>query len=106
MRMDLTLYPPDWKRIAAELKTQAHWRCQRCRKQAGEWTSNRYGRRCRVVLTVAHLDHDPYNPRARLAVLCAQCHLRYDASHAQRARKRRHMSIARGQLTLWAREES
>jgi hypothetical protein len=104
MSMDSSLYPHNWKAIAAELKEAAQWRCQRCRKKAGEWTYNRYGQRRRVVLSVAHLDHDPYNPHARLLVLCLACHLRYDASHAERGRKRRNMSIARGQLTLWEME--
>ena len=30
------------------------------------------------TLTVAHLDHDPGNPNARLAVLCSVCHRQYD----------------------------
>lgn len=34
-----------------------------------------------IVLTIAHLDHDPENwdvPDDRLAALCQRCHLRYD----------------------------
>jgi len=43
-----------------------------------------------IVLTIAHLDHDPENHNVqddRLAALCQYCHLRYDA--AEKARKRK-----------------
>lgn len=46
------------------------------------------GERCpgvRVVLTIAHLDHDPRNNDERnLRALCQRCHLRYDAEHHRR----------------------
>jgi hypothetical protein len=36
----------------------------------------------RVVLTVAHLDHNPENcERSNLRALCQRCHLRYDKAH-------------------------
>lgn len=36
----------------------------------------------RVVLTVAHLDHQPENnARENLAALCQRCHNRYDSAH-------------------------
>ena len=41
----------------------------------------------RVVLTIAHLDHDEENHDVsddRLAALCQQCHLNYDAKEKQR----------------------
>lgn len=35
-----------------------------------------------IVLTVAHLDHDPRNcDLANLKALCQRCHLQYDSSH-------------------------
>lgn len=35
-----------------------------------------------IVLTVAHLDHDPRNcDPANLKALCQRCHLRYDITH-------------------------
>lgn len=37
-----------------------------------------------IVLTVAHLDHDPgNNDHDNLRALCQQCHLRYDSQHHQ-----------------------
>jgi 5-methylcytosine-specific restriction endonuclease McrA len=43
----------------------------------------------RVVLTIAHLDHDTTNnDHDNLAALCQRCHLRYDAElHAETRRK-------------------
>jgi hypothetical protein len=37
-----------------------------------------------IVLTVAHLDHDPRNcERSNLKALCQYCHLHYDSKHHQ-----------------------
>lgn len=41
----------------------------------------------KVVLTIAHLDHDELNHKIkleRLAALCQLCHLRYDAKEKYR----------------------
>jgi hypothetical protein len=48
-----------------------------------------YNKPIRVVLTIAHLDHDTNNnDHANLAALCQRCHLRYDAElHAETRRK-------------------
>lgn len=46
----------------------------------------------KIVLTIAHLDHDAENWDVcddRLAALCQRCHLRYDAKH--KANKQRRM---------------
>ncbi len=95
MPMELALYPPDWREVAATLKRAAGYCCQRCGARHGEMTTNRYGQPVEVQVGVAHLDHDVWNPSARLAVLCRQCHIRYDAR--QRRRQRRMMQLARGQ---------
>lgn len=44
-------------------------------------------RRIRIVLTIAHLDHDETNHEVtleRLKALCQACHLRYDAKEKYR----------------------
>ena len=44
----------------------------------------------KIVLTIAHLDHDEENWNIsydRLAALCQRCHLRYDAKEKARRRK-------------------
>lgn len=54
----------------------------------------------RVVLTVAHLDHQPENvERWNLKALCQRCHNRYDAAHhAQNAAKTRRARRANADL--------
>jgi hypothetical protein len=66
-------------------------------KQKSFWFSNRQDARramqykepeeVKVVLTVAHLDHDEENHNVsddRLAALCQHCHLNYDAKEKYR----------------------
>lgn len=46
-------------------------------------------KKVRVILTIAHLDHDENNPDVkddRLKAACQLCHLRYDAKEKQRRR--------------------
>lgn len=85
---DKSLYPKDWREISQRIRQQARWQCQKCGAVHGDphplTGSN-------VVLTVAHLDHNPANcSDLNLMALCQRCHLRYDARlHAQHARETR-----------------
>lgn len=60
----------------------------------------------RIVLTVAHLDHDEANcADENLAALCQRCHLRYDAKHhARNAAETRRRQMGTADLLLPARE--
>ncbi len=98
MPMQPDLYPADWKERALALKEAANWTCEKCGVQRGQLVENRRGELVPAVITVSHPDHDPHNPHARLMVLCAPCHCRYDAH--DRRRQRTMMQIARGQLVL------
>lgn len=131
MPMNRALYPDNWEAIALAVKEQANWTCQECGRpcrRPGEswgelygriehgsrrWSAELYGEDSdgepmlklgRFTLTVAHLDHDPENPNARLKALCSVCHLRHD--NKQMATKRRLKRERDGQLTLAIREES
>ena len=107
MPMDKSRYPANWEQIALGVKGAANWTCEQCGKvcrKSGEPHSEFIERiqtarlsECPVVaeytqhptrwvLTVAHLDHDPENPGARLASLCAPCHCRYDLRQLPRRR--------------------
>ncbi|HEX2679551.1 MAG TPA: hypothetical protein VHM19_23035 [Polyangiales bacterium] len=57
-------------------------------------------RAVRIVLTVAHLDHDPTNNAdSNLLALCQRCHLRLDRhEHAKNARQTRRARKAAGEL--------
>ena len=71
--------------------------------QPGQWgwcgpaSRQEYLRIIRVVLTTAHLDHQPENcADANLSALCQQCHNRYDAPMRRagiRQRRRNEMAI-------------
>lgn len=59
----------------------------------------------RIVLTTAHLDHDPMNSDGKnLLAACQQCHLRYDAQHhaatAAKNRRRKLTEAGQGELDL------
>lgn len=125
MPMQRHLYPDNWAEIASAVKESAGWTCQWCGKPCRrpgesvedlalrlptEWVGDLFdgeeeGERIqgkahsqRFALTVAHLDHDPHNPNARLAALCIPCHCRYDLR--QMGRKRQLKAERAGQLTL------
>lgn len=54
----------------------------------------------RIVLTIAHLDHQPeHNDPANLRAWCQRCHVTYDAQHhAATARRTRRQRLAIGEL--------
>jgi hypothetical protein len=59
----------------------------------------------KVVLTVAHLDHNPgTNDLERLRAFCQRCHLRYDRhQHGKSAAETRRRKRTQGQVELWKR---
>lgn len=72
--------------------------CDRCPELDGQMALFARGR---VVITVAHLDHNPENnDLTNLAALCPACHLRYDAQHHAETRSR-NRDAARGQGRLF-----
>jgi hypothetical protein len=91
MPMDKRLYPANWDEIAYRIKRDADWKCEQCGKPCRMPEEgliafvNRVKdldvleKPTRYVLTVAHLDHQPWNcDRSNLKALCAPCHCRYD----------------------------
>lgn len=88
---DWTRYPKYWKAVSAAIRQRAGNRCEgspaypECRARNGEphpVTDSK------VVLTVAHLDHNPANCSPdNLRCWCQRCHLRYDAAHHAETRR-------------------
>jgi len=92
-----------WKQIRAEILGRAGQRCEQCgvpdlayRISGGDaWTLNAEqaeawamdGERVsRIVLTVAHLDHQPENcDSSNLRALCQRCRFAHDIDHRQRS---------------------
>jgi len=120
--MDRSKYPPDWEAISACIRARAGGRCE-CEGECGyDHDDDAFGAlqtqdgRCvernhqlglyltgRVVLTVAHLDHDPANcDPHNLRAYCQRCHNAYDADDRRRnrARNRRAAREEQGQMNL------
>ena len=92
------LYPPNWPAISRRIRFErAGNRCEWC-GAANHWFHPETG--SVVVLTVAHLDHNPANNTDdNLAALCQACHNRDGAP--KRAANRKHNALRdAGQLTL------
>lgn len=112
MPIDYKKYPPNWKtEIRPRILKRANSCCEFCgvknhdigfRDQSGKfhplentiendvWVQENNVRLFKIVLTIAHLDHDENNHDVqddRLAALCQKCHLQYDAP--EKARRRR-----------------
>jgi hypothetical protein len=96
-------YPPNWKEIRARILERDQNKCKFCDvpnnafiyrpyKKRKEWRLMPDGHEAdamvfdgikftKIVLTIAHLDHDKLNHDVkdeRLAALCQRCHLLYD----------------------------
>ena len=90
------LYPKNWDEISLRIRFErAGNRCEWCQPENYKphpITGSE------VVLTVAHLDHDPTNnDDNNLAALCQRCHNRHDGP--KRASNRKHNALRNaGQL--------
>lgn len=113
---NLKRYPKDWKAISKRIRFErAQGRCE-CEGECGishylgqgfPRCSARHGQDhpitgSRVVLTVAHLDHQPEECEdENLKAMCQRCHLRYDAHHhATNARRTREAKAGQGAMDL------
>lgn len=103
------LYPKNWIEIRNRILDRAFHHCEICgidnhaigyRDKEGLFNeySHHYApdyyddkKLFKIVLTIAHLDHDPTNNSFdNLKAMCQCCHNRYDAKHRQKnARKTR-----------------
>jgi hypothetical protein len=102
------LYPPDWKAISERIRFErAKGQCEccgvwhgesGCRDVLGEFitseehaagaglfdSNNPLPKLIKIVLTVAHLNHDPTDNRdENLKAMCQKCHNDYDRAHRQ-----------------------
>lgn len=101
-RENRALYPRDWPAISRRIRAErARWVCETpgCFAISGlphPVTGSK------VVLTVAHLNHDPRDCRdENLRALCQRCHNRYDAAaRAAGVRARRRAALGVEELPL------
>jgi 5-methylcytosine-specific restriction endonuclease McrA len=92
----MKLYPSNWKEISEDRRFNvAGNRCEFCGAENYEPNPVTGSK---VILTVAHLDHNPQNNTPEnLRALCQLCHLRYDAKHHAWSRKQNGL---KGQMCL------
>lgn len=94
MPVDYSKYPADWKAISKRIRFErAANRCEVC---GAENYKPHPETGSKVILTVAHLNHDVNDNRdENLKAMCQRCHNRYDAEHRRanaqvtRAKKKR-----------------
>jgi hypothetical protein len=129
MPIDYKQYHPNWKAISLRIrKERAGDKCEWCgvpngsignRGKDGKWYTGEeisnmnsdcgwalFGhlaepyRTFKIVLTVAHLDHDKANNEdSNLAALCQRCHLNYDRPrHVEN--RRRNAAKRKGQTEM------
>ena len=87
-----SLQSKPWKILRARILTRAYDRCEGspdypgCRARNGKPHPTTGSK---VVLTIAHMDHDPANNReSNLRALCQRCHLFHDREDHARSRRR------------------
>jgi len=131
IRPDLLHYysGPEWQAIRARILGRANDQCEQCGKPnhahvntfeggfwfdeaANCWRDNkgmewagklRTFRKVRIVICIAHLNHDPADNRdVNLKALCQHCHLKHDM-RKHHARARRTVAAKSGQM--WLTEE-
>ena len=92
MPIDYSKYPPNWlAEIRPRILKRADNCCENenCRVRNGSIRMGRKGP-YKIVLTIAHLDHDEENWNVsddRLRAWCQVCHLKYDISEKKRRRE-------------------
>lgn len=105
MPIDYKKYPSNWKEIRERILKRAGNRCECCDLENRQcvWSYKDENKKTnwslfpdglplekkivKVVLTIAHLDHDETNHDVkddRLKAMCQLCHLRYDSKEKKR----------------------
>lgn len=77
---DYKEYPSNWGEIRDRILLRAGNKCETCGLENHSFV-DRKNKKIRIVLTIAHLDHDKLNHDVkddRLKALCQKCHLGYD----------------------------
>jgi 5-methylcytosine-specific restriction endonuclease McrA len=114
-KQNRALYPSNWRsEIRPAILERAGHHCEECgvanyaygardlegtwhdensihhmNSDAGEMLFGEFPDMIKIVLTIAHLDHNPTNnDYSNLRALCQRCHNRYDAAHRQANRAR------------------
>jgi hypothetical protein len=124
MPIDYSLYPPNWKsEIVPRIRLRARGRCEKCGVHAWQYgwrdglgkfhpgkppvlatagqlfslDHRQLGpRMIKIILTVAHLDHDEQNWAVsddRLRLLCQYCHFNFDRADNLKRRRQNNPKV-------------
>lgn len=105
MPCDYSKYPPDWEERRQRILERAGHCCEFCgvknhnwieRGEDGKYTYTFQDLGTFVILTIAHLDHDPENwdvSDDRLRALCQRCHLQYDREQRKKEAEKLQLSL-------------
>lgn len=102
MPIDYSEYHPKWKLISRLIRFKRANNC--CELCGAENYQPHPVTGSKVILTVAHMDHDKTNNRFwNLKALCQRCHLGHDIKQHAANRKygRKHNSDHQIKLDLW-----
>lgn len=82
------LYPRNWKEIRESILKRANNCCEFCGVENYSIVQ-RKDKKVKIVLTIAHLDHNPQNNESsNLRALCQKCHNNYDIEHRKETRRK------------------
>jgi 5-methylcytosine-specific restriction endonuclease McrA len=94
-------YPKNWDEISRNIRFErANSKCEFCgavnysyvNRLTREICTSGEDNAIEIILTVAHLDHNPENCNEdNLKALCQRCHNRYDIPHRKKTRKKRYL---------------
>lgn len=115
---DKSKYPANWQEIRETILEREQNKCRFCQvanyalgfRKDGEFYSideanNNGAKLIKIVLTIAHLDHDTANNDfSNLAALCQKCHLAHDLQFhkVNAAITRRNKKVKTGQIELFS----
>ena len=82
-------YPANWSEIRERILKRANDCCEFCGVKNHTYRFNpKTGKDAYIVLTIAHLDHQPENcSDDNLRALCQKCHNGYDKDHRRISRR-------------------
>jgi hypothetical protein len=93
MPIDYKIYPPNWKEIRARIIARANNCCEGSPKYPTCRAQNHKPHpitKAKVILTIAHINHDPENWEVKdeeLKAWCQRCHFGYDRKRHINKRK-------------------
>jgi 5-methylcytosine-specific restriction endonuclease McrA len=88
MPINKSLYHPNFTKRSLACIKRAGYACQECGVEKGTERMSKRGNLFKEQIHAHHINHDPWNPRAKLKALCTICHLKADKEHHAKNQRR------------------